>query len=91
MQYLLSGHSLELDRALCNGCGRCLEVCPHAVFSLKNHKAEIVNRGQCMQCGACRRNCPPGAVHVSSGVGCAALIVSTMRRGSSDGASCECR
>lgn len=89
MQYLLSGDSLVLDQALCNGCGRCEEVCPHSVFAVANRKASIVFRGNCMQCGACRMNCPAGAIKVSSGVGCAAAIVSAMRRGSSD-ANCEC-
>lgn len=90
MQYLLSGASLVLDPSLCNGCGRCEEVCPHAVFDVANRKAALVARGNCMQCGACRMNCPVGAIEVSSGVGCAAAIVGAMRRGGGDGASCEC-
>jgi NAD-dependent dihydropyrimidine dehydrogenase PreA subunit len=79
MQYLMNGHSLVLDQALCNGCGRCEEVCPHAVFSVAGRKAVIANRGNCMECGACRMNCPPGAIQVSSGVGCAAAIIAAMR------------
>jgi epoxyqueuosine reductase QueG len=44
----------------------------------------------CMQCGACRMNCPVGAIEVSSGVGCAAAIVTAMRRGNAADARCEC-
>lgn len=90
MQYLLSGDSLILDHALCNGCGRCEEVCPHAVLAVVNRKASIVARGNCMQCGACRMNCPVGAIEVSTGVGCAAAIISAMRRGNGASTSCEC-
>jgi NAD-dependent dihydropyrimidine dehydrogenase PreA subunit len=90
MQYLLSGDSLVLDQALCNGCGRCEEVCPHAVYSVVNRKAVVANRGNCMQCGACRMNCPAGAIAVSTGVGCAAAIIGAMRRGDGGGASCDC-
>jgi NAD-dependent dihydropyrimidine dehydrogenase PreA subunit len=92
MQYLLSGDSLVLDQALCNGCGRCEEVCPHAVFSVVNRKAVVAYRSNCMQCGACRMNCPLGAIQVSSGVGCAAAIISAMRQkrgGGSEACSCS--
>ena len=87
MHYLLAGHSLTLDAALCNGCGRCEEVCPHAVFAISGRKAAIVDRGHCMECGACQRNCPLAAIRVSTGVGCAAAIVNGMRTGN---VSCEC-
>ena len=91
MLYLLNGQSLMLDPARCNGCGRCEEVCPHAVFSMVNRKAAIAERGNCMECGACRMNCPLGAIQVSSGVGCAAAIISGMRgknAGCADACSC---
>ena len=90
MQYLLGGESLVLDESRCNGCGRCEEVCPHAVFSVVNRKAMVAFRGSCMQCGACRMNCPVGAIEVSTGVGCVAAILNAKRRGDSAGAHCDC-
>jgi len=90
MHYLLNGHSLVLDAARCNGCGRCEEVCPHAVFSVVNRKAAIVNREECMECGACRVNCAMNAIAVSSGVGCAAAIIGAMRRGETGSEACSC-
>jgi NAD-dependent dihydropyrimidine dehydrogenase PreA subunit len=90
MHYLLNGHSLVLDAARCNGCGRCEEVCPHAVFSVVNRKTAIVNREECMECGACRVNCATNAIAVSSGVGCAAAIIGAMRRGETGSEACSC-
>ena len=90
-RYLLSGHSLALDEALCNGCGRCVEVCPHAVLTIVSHKARVASRGMCMECGACRLNCPEGAIEVSTGVGCAAAVINEMWHGPRPGgASCAC-
>ncbi len=91
MKYISAGESLTLDSSLCIGEGRCLEVCPHNVFSIVRRKATIADRTSCMQCGACQRNCPVGAISVSTGVGCAALIVSRMRKGKTCGGECECR
>lgn len=90
MRYLRNGASLVLDAALCNGCGRCQEVCPHAVFAIEERKAAIIARENCMECGACRMNCIVGAIQVSSGVGCAAALVSSMRRGDTANPSCDC-
>ena len=90
MRYLLNGHSLRLNPDLCNGCGRCEEVCPHAVFSVVNRKAAIIDREACMECGACRLNCALNAIAVSSGVGCAAAVIGAMRRGENGAQACSC-
>ncbi|OQC32867.1 MAG: Ferredoxin-2 [Verrucomicrobia bacterium ADurb.Bin070] len=75
MNYLKNVVTLRLDRDKCVGCGRCLEVCPHGVFSLTGDKTIIVDRDACMECGACARNCPAGALYVKNGVGCAVGIL----------------
>ena len=75
MYYLRNVVSLELDEDKCNGCGICLKVCPHAVFSRNGKDVRIVNRDACMECGACAMNCEPGAMRVQSGVGCAAAVL----------------
>jgi NAD-dependent dihydropyrimidine dehydrogenase PreA subunit len=75
MRYLKDVVTLRLDAASCVGCGRCVEVCPHAVFTLECGKARIRERDACMECGACARNCPAGALYVRNGVGCAIGIL----------------
>ena len=75
MLYLKNVVTLRLDAASCVGCGRCVEVCPHAVFTVESGKAHIRERDACMECGACARNCPVGALFVKNGVGCAVGIL----------------
>jgi NAD-dependent dihydropyrimidine dehydrogenase PreA subunit len=76
--YLRDVATLRLDQKKCMGCGMCLLVCPHAVFSLTNGKIEIGNKDACMECGACARNCPVEALSVRSGVGCATAVINAM-------------
>ncbi len=84
--YLKDVVTLQLDHDKCVGCGMCLIVCPHAVFSMNNGSAIIENRDACMECGACAQNCPAEAVRVQAGVGCAAAVINTaLGRESSSG------
>jgi ferredoxin len=83
MRYLAGVTTLRLDPARCTGCGRCVEVCPHAVLAIAGRTATIADRDGCMECGACARNCEPGALTVRAGVGCAWAIT----RGALGGAS----
>jgi len=74
-RYLEGVATLELDPALCIGCGRCLEVCPHQVFEMEGERARLADRDACMECGACALNCPVAALKVDAGVGCATGLI----------------
>jgi len=60
---------------LCNGCTKCVEVCPHAVFEMDGRKAILAHPTACMECGACQKNCITNAITVESGVGCASAMI----------------
>jgi NAD-dependent dihydropyrimidine dehydrogenase PreA subunit len=88
LRYLTNVVTLELDQLKCNGCRRCLEVCPHAVFVIENKRAKIIDRDACMECGACAKNCSEDAISVDSGVGCATGIIIGAIRGTEP--TCDC-
>ncbi|MHB8883388.1 MAG: mercury methylation ferredoxin HgcB [Thermodesulfovibrionales bacterium] len=88
MKYLANIVSLELFPERCVGCGLCAEVCPHAVFQIRDKKAVILDRDRCMECGACVQNCAFGALKVDKGVGCAAALINGMITGGEP--SCDC-
>jgi NAD-dependent dihydropyrimidine dehydrogenase PreA subunit len=93
LRYLSGVATLSLDQARCDGCARCLEVCPHDVFAPGEARGpvRIQDRDACMECGACQRNCPTRAVTVQAGVGCAsALIRSRLRPRSSECGGLPC-
>ena len=48
LKYLKDVATLKLNRDKCIGCGMCVIVCPHAVFTLKNNKAGINDIDMCM-------------------------------------------
>jgi NAD-dependent dihydropyrimidine dehydrogenase PreA subunit len=74
-RYLEGVATLELDQALCIGCGRCFEVCPHQVFAMEGKRAQVADKDACMECGACAVNCPVLAIKVDMGVGCATGLI----------------
>lgn len=74
-KYLKDVATLKLDQSKCTGCKICTSVCPHALFRIKDKKAEVRDKDACMECGACALNCPAEAITVTPGVGCAAYII----------------
>ncbi len=100
MRYLKDTVTLTYEPEVCIGCGRCLEVCPHAVFQMASarqarqnedppsRKVVVADRDACMECGACARNCPTAALSVKPGVGCAAAIITGWLTGSEPNCGC---
>lgn len=89
MKYLADVASLQLISEKCTGCGTCLDVCPHDVFSIRDKKAVIVDTDSCMECGACVMNCQFGALYVDKGVGCAAALINSMVTGGEPTCGCS--
>lgn len=88
-KYLKNAVTLELNTEKCTGCGRCTEVCPHQILSVKDGKVKIIDRDRCMECGACTLNCKTSALSVKPGVGCAAAIIKGLLTGSKPSCGCS--
>jgi len=92
LKYLSNVVTLKYDVNRCVGCGRCVEVCPRRVFSVESGKANIIDKDACIECGACMKNCPFEAIKVNAGVGCAAAILASGKKGNvvcgSEGGCC---
>jgi ferredoxin len=86
MRYLESVVTLEFEPDSCKGCGLCVDVCPHTVFTMVDKRAVLTDRGACMECGACAKNCEHDAISVRAGVGCAAGVLAGL--GSSGEVAC---
>ena len=89
--YLSNVVTLKLDRERCNGCGACLDVCPHAVLAagVDARAVRVRDRDACMECGACARNCPLKAIEVRAGVGCATALINAKLSGGAPTCGCD--
>ena len=52
---------IHIDRDRCNGCGTCVDVCPHGAIYLVDGKA-TVDTTLCRECVACKAACPTDAI-----------------------------
>ena len=52
---------IHIDEEKCNGCGKCLAVCPQSCIEAETLPASILQE-HCLHCGNCYDVCPAGAV-----------------------------
>ena len=55
--------AVNIDLALCNGCGTCLESCPTEALTMTDDKV-CVDEDTCIDCGVCVDECPSQALAV---------------------------
>ncbi len=55
---------IEIDEALCDGCGDCITACAEGAIALIDGKARLINDVYCDGLGACLGHCPQGALKV---------------------------
>lgn len=57
--------SVAIARDRCDGCGRCLAVCPSETLSLQDGKA-VVAGDRSLACGHCAAACPRDAIRIDA-------------------------
>jgi ferredoxin len=55
---------IEIDEALCNGCGECVPACAEGAMQVIDGKARLLKEQYCDGLGACLGECPTGALKV---------------------------
>jgi ferredoxin len=56
---------VNINQALCNGCGACIPKCVEGALQIVNGKAQIVKETYCDGLGACLGHCPQGAITIT--------------------------
>jgi NAD-dependent dihydropyrimidine dehydrogenase PreA subunit len=51
-----------IDPELCDGCARCVEVCPTGALDLMMDKAALRYPDHCTYCTTCEEACPTNAI-----------------------------
>jgi len=55
---------VKVDVNKCDGCASCVDICPVAVFEIKESKSVPVNVSECLVCRACEVQCPNNAIEI---------------------------
>jgi len=55
---------IQIDEALCNGCGECVTACAEGALQIIDGKARLVKEQYCDGFGDCIGECPTGALTI---------------------------
>ena len=55
----------SIEIGACNGCGKCVEVCPRKVLVMEDGRAKATNIVECSLCKLCVDECEAGAMKVT--------------------------
>jgi len=60
--FLLKGDRVTFNHNYCNGCGKCVKVCPLGIIELQKRKASTSHELDCTLCRLCVNNCRQRAI-----------------------------
>lgn len=52
----------RIDRAVCSGCGDCVDVCHASALAMQERAVVVVSPADCDYCTDCEAVCPIGAI-----------------------------
>ncbi len=55
---------VTINSRVCDGCGKCVEVCPRGILQVDGGRARVSEVERCIMCRACQRACEKGAIEV---------------------------
>ena len=57
---------VKIDQTKCDGCGKCVDICPKKVFEKNGDKVKVANEIECILCEDCVEACDknPSAIKV---------------------------
>ncbi|AYO29396.1 4Fe-4S dicluster domain-containing protein [Biomaibacter acetigenes] len=61
-------YTVYVDPQLCDGCGKCLESCPHGAIAGKAGMIHVINPNMCSKSMICMSVCPKGAIKKAGAV-----------------------
>ena len=59
--------NIYVDSGKCQGCGKCIEVCPVNCIQGKKGYISMIDEFDCTKCGKCIDECPEQAIIKTSG------------------------
>lgn len=57
----ITHYRITCDKEVCDGCGKCAEVCPMQAITMDEETNLPVTDGSCVGCGQCAAHCPTKA------------------------------
>ncbi|MBM4446924.1 MAG: 4Fe-4S dicluster domain-containing protein [Chloroflexi bacterium] len=58
--------AIEIDQALCDSCGLCVDFCPVKVFVQEDGSVKVAKIEACYVCDSCVDLCPKSAIKIIS-------------------------
>ena len=56
--------NITVDKALCNGCGVCVDLCPLDNLRLDDEGYVVDKYNECWYCNVCEAECPQQAIRL---------------------------